>query len=1135
MQTSTQMASLNLDFVNEDEKEDELQTLKNVEPTQRSSLNLDFVEGDEKSYRDASDEEERTISKEEYANNPEFIANLQDYAVKRFGVEGGAKQEDETNEEYFERFLTHKRAIEENSIDQGGQIDWIRGASPEDRDQFVDLYIDVENNLPNFYEKGGGNTGSALFDYIFYNVSEPMNLIGGLFGRFFGKAVTSSIKDELIKYGRKAALKKAKREGLKRGIKIGAVTEGTAEAVKDLGTQRIEQANLDIEDVEINPYRTALIGGVGAVAGGIGFGLQQRSDFADVSEYMAYRKKQIKEAKEKVAQTADDKIESDKIAKEVSDKADEELGLTPIGEVFDPINGKAVASALADYKKSGVIEPVMQKDLLKRVTRFAEDIFDEYRRRGDLPPEVDLNMKATEVIGTIIRNVDNLNVDSALLDQAISKAGLTPELIKDLYGFTTSSAGSILQAPSNLGKKLKKARDLSPEFVKRLDELAGKDQSTTNIFGRVWDFVRRLDREGRALAVTRFSTTAGNLATLGATQTMQTAANAIESTLYHLGKSTASIMDGTASVAGARQGFKDLIKDTFGTLAYLDNAELSNEMVSYLLKHNPAMARVIDRSLGEVGEESLSKFTRMANTLNMLQDVFARRAVFSAAADKHLRRAGLDFDTIVAENKALPISVLKNAQREALSATFAAMPRTVTQGGNRAEHVAHHFVKMVEQLPFLPVIGTGELPYVRFMVNALAHQLSYSPVGGLNAAANLTNAMFRKYGKQINDATTAADLAKAKEQLSKSIVGSSALYAAVLYREENQDLKPHEMRGQDGGIDIKNLDIKKSGKPTDVRRFWPAAPILTLADILVKFKNGKFNEIYWSEVKENLIGTRFRMGQFGESIDSLMKILYEGGIEGIKAEEFSTRIGAYIGEMGTRFTTPAKLATDIIAVFDEEEAVVRDASQVEGDMPGERFIDAAKKKLYANMPFLQRDLPVKEHTTRGEERYLQSPMLRLFFGISSTERRTNVEKELLKHTMQDFQLSPRTGDNRARAIVNKYLGPLVEKKMGDLVEDEYYKQASAVRQKQLLTKELSEVRRLSYLLGRLDERRTQGEEGPTTFSRGDWIKLSSQQRALADEVYQDKYGKSVLDQQRADPSVDHYRLGAEIARLLTSL
>ena len=1108
---------------------DRLNSLPSVndEEQQSSSLNLEALDNlpsvqDMPSYSDASDEEERTISKEEYANNPEFIANLQDYAIKRFGEEGGAKREDETNEEYFERFLTHKRAIEENSIDQGGQIDWIRGASPEDRDQFVDLYIDVENNLPNFYEKGGGNTGSALFDYIFYNVSEPMNLIGGLFGKFFGKAVTSSIKDELIKYGRKAALKKAKREGLKRGIKIGAVTEGTAEAVKDLGTQRIEQANLDIEDVDINPYRTAAVGTIGAVAGGIGFGLQQRGEFADVSELMAYRQKQIKDAKAKVAQTAEDKIESDKIAKEVSDKADEELGITPIGEVFDPINGKAVASALADYKKSGVIEPVMQKDLLRRVTRFAEDIFDEYRRKGDLPPEVDLNMKATEVIGTILKNVKNLNVDSGLLDQAISKAGLTPEIIKDLYGFTTSTAGSILQAPSSLGKKLKQERNLSEEFVERLDELAGKDQSTTNIFGRLWDFARRLDREGRALAVTRFSTTAGNLATLAATQTMQSAANFVESTLYHIGKSTASIMDGTASVTGARQGFKDLIKDTFGTLAYLDNPTLSNEMVSYLLKHNPAMARVIDRSLGEVGEESLSKFTRMANTLNMLQDVFARRAVFSAAADKHLRRAGLNFDTIVAENKALPISVLKSAQRDALSATFAAMPRTITQGGNRVEHVAHHFIQMVERLPFFPIVGTGELPYVRFMVNALAHQLSYSPVGGVNAAASLTNAMYRKYGKQINDATTAADLAKAKEQLSKGIVGSAALYAAVLYREENQDLKPHEMRGQDG-------------KPSDVRRFWPAAPILTLADVLVKFKNGKFNEIYWSEVKENLIGTRFRMGQYGGAVDDMMLLLYKGVTEGVESEELADRFGAYTGEMGTRFTTPAKLATDIIAIFDEEEAVVRDASQIEGDEPRERFLDAAKRKLYINMPFLQRGLPVKEHTTRSDERYLQSPMLRLFFGISSTERRTNVEKELLKHTMQDFQLSPKTGDNRARAIVNKYLGPLVEKKLGDLVEDDYYKQSSAVRQKQLLTKELSEVRRLSYTLGRMDARDTQGEEGPTTFSRGDWIKLSSQQRALADEVYQDKYGKSVLEQQRADPDVDHYRLGAEIARLLTSL
>jgi len=56
--------------------------------------------------------------------------------------------------------------------------------------------------------------------------------------------------------------------------------------------------------------------------------------------------------------------------------------------------------------------------------------------------------------------------------------------------------------------------------------------------------------------------------------------------------------------------------------------------------------------------------------------------------------------------------------------------------------------------------------------------------------------------------------------------------------------------------------------------------------------------------------------------------------------------------------------------------------------------------------------------------------------------------------------------------------------------------------------------------------------GPTSFTRGDWIKLSGQQRALADEIYQDKYGRSVVEQQREEPSVDHYLQATEIAKLM---
>ena len=193
-----------------------------------------------------------------------------------------------------------------------------------------------------------------------------------------------------------------------------------------------------------------------------------------------------------------------------------------------------------------------------------------------------------------------------------------------------------------------------------------------------------------------------------------------------------------------------------------------------------------------------------------------------------------------------------------------------------------------------------------------------------------------------------------------------------------------------------------------------------------------------SKTKENVIGTRFRMGQYGGAVDDMMGIMYKGVTDGIEAEELADKLGAYTGEMGSRFTTPAKIVTDVVAIFDEEQAVVRDATQVEGDTPEERFVDAAKKKLYNNMPFLAKTLPVREQTTREDERYLQSPVMRLFFGISSVERRSNIEKELLKHGLEDYTLTPRTGDKRASAFVNKYLGSLVEKELGDIVESKYY-------------------------------------------------------------------------------------------------
>ena len=145
-----------------------------------------------------------------FSDDPAMMDKIRQFKENYYG-EKGAQKPNQTNEEYFEDFLTFKRAKENNTLNMSGMIDWIRTASPEERENFVDVYIDIENNLPNFYEKGGGSVGSALFDYLFYTVVDPIVLLGGVFGKMFSRGAMLAVKETLKKKGRDAALKEAKK------------------------------------------------------------------------------------------------------------------------------------------------------------------------------------------------------------------------------------------------------------------------------------------------------------------------------------------------------------------------------------------------------------------------------------------------------------------------------------------------------------------------------------------------------------------------------------------------------------------------------------------------------------------------------------------------------------------------------------------------------------------------------------------------------------------------------------------------------------------------------------------------------------------------------------------------------------
>ena len=1104
------------------------------------------------------------ITVKEWANDPVRMDLLRDFFESRYGEEGVQKT-DETDEEYFEKFLTYKRALENNFINLGQEVDWIRRADVEDRDKLVDLYIDVENNIPNFYEEGGGDAKSALFDYFWYNISDPILLLTGGIGKFFGKVGIETVKKTLIAKGRRAALEEAKKIGFRKGVIIGAGVEGTGEAARNIGTQRVQQAHLDLPDVEIDAAGPIISGLMTSAIAGPTYGSVVKGEYVDLVNRKLRRKKELSDARKEYKKEQGDEVASDKIVENINRKQQDELIDSDADnlELINPIDGKKVIDDLANVDNLDLLDGKVKNDILKRITTVADTIFREYAatdRVQQLANDIGysqhdfLKLKINKMVTEIAKMTQARKLDPDLLDKGLAKAGIDVETFEAMAAVSFSEGGQAIGMLGPLGKRVMAYRKQNKEFAEAMDQLTmNKKTTSNNWFMKFLEGVKRVDREGRALAVIQLGTTAANITSLFAAQTLQMGANAFETTVHHLGRSFHALETGEASIAKTFTGFQNAVKDTFAPLLFLDNAQLAQEMTEYLLKYNPSIARTIDRSIsGFDANTGLSKFTTFANHLNMVVDVYGRRALFAAHADKQLRRVGMSFDKLVAMNGEIPTDVLKVSAREAMKGTFAAMPRSWKQGGGALEGISYGAVRLVEALPFVPGIGTGQFPYARFTVNAIAHQLSYSPAGfaveavktagrlrdrhiASNGVTTLTQKTLRDHGKEMMEATNPIELQQARDRLGKGIVGLGLTYAGIKYAEyldvNNENVPPTAIKS-----------FGKDGRVADMQRFWPIGAYLATGRML--YQMAKNNDegvplatgVDFAEFAKNFSGVRFRTGDYTGTAEQIIKLTLEmlgpdGSLDKVAQEKLADKVGNYVGDVTGRPLTGLGFISDVLAFFDDQEAVVRDPGQIEGTGGWERFFDAVGNRYTYRIPILKQTLPKRELTTRADDRFRQDPFLRAFFGTTTYEQYTTVERELKKHNIKDFTLTINTGDKVAAGHVNKYLGPLVERELTKLVESNTYKRLSKPRQQNEILQRISGLNEIARILGETAARNIVGPSGgPTAFSRGAWVKTSSRGRAIANDVYKTMYGRDVAEQQEVEPDVDHLLNATRVAK-----
>ena len=128
-----------------------------------------------------ADEEKRKL-----INDEDLMSNLRFYMHKRFDDDG--KQElDESDEAFYDRYMTHFRWMTNNSVSMGKEIDFMRKAAPETRQAFGKVFERVENEAPTLTDMSAGEAFNALGDYVYATATDPLNVAqAGVTGFFTG-------------------------------------------------------------------------------------------------------------------------------------------------------------------------------------------------------------------------------------------------------------------------------------------------------------------------------------------------------------------------------------------------------------------------------------------------------------------------------------------------------------------------------------------------------------------------------------------------------------------------------------------------------------------------------------------------------------------------------------------------------------------------------------------------------------------------------------------------------------------------------------------------------------------------------------------------------------------------------------
>ena len=1000
-------------------------------------------------------------------------------------------KEGDSREDFVNEFLADQRFTDFNTYGTISELSYIKNADPEEARKSA-LARKVYGNTASFYEEGGQGGISPYYDIIKAIAVDPVSYLG--FG--VGKIATAGA----ARVAGTAATKELAEQGLKQVAKkaagYGAVSEGligAAAAITDQNLSNTVLEKLDEEPEEVNWGVVGLVGVVSAALGGI-------STYAgvnkDPSKTMNLINEEIKKRQAKVADTiAQPPTKLEEIVMgPISDGMDEAV------EGYMKAHGNSIVDAL---DPEGIItDPRVKVDYVRITAQAAYKMWQsnpaEY---GKMKGE-----RVQDVIARIITSSDAL--DDTAVEQGLMQLGISKNEYAGMFLASGSASGQTLNALSQFAKNVTKE---DTALKKKFDELYGSEDERVGAFAKGIDFLRRIDRESKVWITSGIDTLMRNIVGTSIGMTLKAGSTMLEGIVYAAGVGVKGALTGVKTGDATKiisESYADAV-GVFFNLVDTKKKNLSYQTAEEILKFNPTARDTLFKSLQETGEQDISKLGRWANTMNVAVDGVFRRAVFTDSVAKQLKDQGIDLYTdILAKNKVVPAPVIKRAMNDSLKSTFSYMPKETKKGVRNLETMgetgASMIVKLVETIP----LSSLAIPFPRFMANAMAFQYRYSPAGGLFGAGGdfLTARALQKEGKEE---ASQVMFRQANMKFAQGVVGTSALYAAYNYRENNQGEDWFNVKLTEGGI-------------TDVRSLFPIGPYMAVADFMVKMDKGEPAKT--GDMIESFLGMKLPAGTSGYFFDNIAAAMDSEK----SADQLQIAIGKVVGDYVGRFSQPFvfKQAYDTIDMLREEGSLARDPNVLD---EGEGGGTAAVQRIMNKLPILKEYLPEAAPRFRESENiYKEGELFNRLIGIRQMPNKSGAEKEITRLQINPYSVYGRsTGskefDNKIVREINKDVLPLVK----ELIADEEYQRATFLEKKIAMHEVIRES--VSFIKGRVMDEMQWDDEKRDKYYKLQFNKLPDLTRRFINERYNKDYGMT-MEEANDYQDVDWYKFELDLVK-----